>query len=393
MKYIQSISIAILLLSTVSCNTVEREQRINPYKAIELSTKSAEFVQKGSGFSFDFIHRIDSVSKSDYIVSPLSMQFLLGMILNGARGTTADEICKVLGYGSGELEAVNDYCLSMLQQLPALDKKTTLSIANAIFVDDGWPLLDTYKDNMAQYYKATVSNLNFLDGASSLNTINNWCSDNTGGLIPKVLDRVDPTLLAYVLNAMYFKSQWKNKFDASNTVEEKFACESGAEKKLMMMKQNESYLYMENKVFKAVRIPYGNGAFAMMVFLPLDGCGIADVTTALAGTDWDSLQFEMTYCQVDLWLPRFETSYKIKLNDLLSGMGMPSAFDDSKADLKAMSDYALSLKFVQQDAFIKVDEEGTKAAVVSSGGLQTVSSGGTVLGRADESWCPNEPVL
>ena len=34
-----------------------------------------------------------------------------------------------------------------------------------------------------------------------------------------------------------------------------------------------------------------------------------------------------------------------------------------------MSDYALCLSFVQQDAVIKVDEEGTEAAVVSVGGM------------------------
>jgi len=363
-------SIVLLAIGCVSCNPAERDARTNPYKAVELTTKSGEFVRKGSDFTFEFIRRIDSASTVDYIVSPLSMQFLLGMILNGARGATADEICKVLGYGAGELDAVNDYCLSMLLQLPALDKKTTLSIANAIFVDDGWPLLDSYEDNMAKYFKAEVANLNFYDNASSLRAINGWCSDHTGGLIPKVLDSVDPNLLAYVLNAMYFKSQWKNKFEAGNTVEEKFTAESGWEKKVMMMKQNKSYPYTENDVFKAVRLPYGNGAFSMMAFLPMEGYKLSDVAAVLAKTDWESLRYDMFDCQVDLWLPRFETSYRIKLNDILAGMGMPTAFDDAKADFKAMSDYALSLDFVQQDAFIKVDEEGTKAAVVSTGGFK-----------------------
>ena len=73
---------------------------------------------------------------------------------------------------------------------------------------------------------------------------------------------------------------------------------------------------------------------------------------------------------MDLWLPRFETKFHIKLNDILSEMGMPRAFDDALADFKAMSDYALCLSFVNQDAVIKVDEEGAEAAVVSSAGMK-----------------------
>ena len=68
------------------------------------------------------------------------MQLLLGMILDGAQNGTADEICKVLGYGAGEVNAVNEYSLSMLEQLPSLDKKTKLSIANAIFANKQYSL-------------------------------------------------------------------------------------------------------------------------------------------------------------------------------------------------------------------------------------------------------------
>ena len=90
----------------------------------------------------------------------------------------------------------------------------------------------------------------------------------------------------------------------------------------------------------------------------------------------DSFIRGMFHCDVDLWLPKFETKYHIKLNDILSAMGMPSAFDDKSADFKAMSDYALCLSFVQQDAVIKVDEEGTEAAAVSAAGMMKATSVG-----------------
>ena len=358
----------------LSCGKPSDDGKDNPYKALDLSTKSAEFVKKGESFTFNYIDRIGASTKKDFIISPLSMQFLLGMILDGAQGATADEICQVLGYGAGEVDAVNEYCLSMLKQLPGLDKKTTLNIASAIFVDDGWPLLDSYKKTVGNYYQAEVSNLDFSDGAGSLKVINGWCKDHTNGLIPKVLDEVKPDMLAYLLNAMYFKSQWKEKFEKGMTAEEPFTRESGTRSTVPMMKQNKNYSYTETDVYQAVRLPYGNGAFSMYVFLPIGKNTLADVTACLKDADWNLVRNDMSTCDVDLWLPRFESKFHIKLNDILSEMGMPSSFDSGRADFRAMSDFALCLSFVQQDAVIKVDEEGSEAAVVSSAGMMKNTS-------------------
>ena len=370
----------------LSCDKIQDQPEDNTYKPLEMSTKSSEFIRKGQPFALDFLAQIDVAAEKDYVISPLSMQFLLGMILDGAREQTADEISKVLGYGAGEVKAVNEFCLSMLQQLPNLDRKTKISIANAIFVDDGWPLLDSYKADVSQYYKATVSNLDFADNAASLKAINSWCNDNTNGLIPKVLDKVDPDMLAYLLNALYFKGQWKEKFRAENTSDETFTDESGSTAKVKMMKKTAELSYGRNDVFQTVRLPYGNSAFSMYVLLPLKGYKVADVISWLQKADWDKFRSSVSSYEVDLRLPRFETKYHIKLNDILSAMGMPSSFDPAKADFLGMSQYALCLSFVQQDAVIKVDEEGTEAAAISSAGMMKNTSIGpseTVSFHAD----------
>ena len=372
------------LATLLSCNKTETDTS-NPYKKLELTTKSADFVKPGNTFAFHFIERVNAAENEDYIISPLSMQFLLGMLLNGAQGETAGEICQVLGYGAGEVDAVNEFCLSMLEQLPALDKKTTLSIANAIFVNEGRPLENSYKSAVGKYYKAEVSNLDFTNNTRSLKTINGWCSGQTGGMIPKILDRVDPDMLAYLLNAMYFKSQWKEKFRTNLTEDETFTNESGQKSTVKMMKQERKYPYDENDIFKMVRLPYGNGAYAMYAFLPNEGNKVADVIDHLKKADWDTLRGGMVSCEVDLWLPKFETKYHIKLNNILSAMGMPLAFDMLNADFKGMSPRAMCLSFVQQDAAIKVDEEGTEAAVVSSAGMmeEAVAPGSRVTFHAN----------
>jgi serpin B len=354
-----------ILTAVVSCDKIGGgRNEDNPRKPLELDTKSAEFLQKGNTFALEFLSRVDAAEKEkDYIVSPLSMQFLLGMVLNGAQGETADEICRVLGYGAGEVEAVNNYNLSLLQQLPKMDKKTKLSIANAIFVNQYHTLEESYVEDVEKYYLAEATNLNFGDRQNALNTINGWCDRQTNGMIPKVLDSVSDDVLAYLMNAMYFKSEWREKFEKSKTATERFTDEIGNKFDVKMMKNYEDFGYYETDIYQVVEMGYGNGAYSMVVFLPKAGYKVADVVAALKTAD--TVVPELDHLNVDLWLPRFETKYHAVVKDLLTDMGMPQSFG-AAADFQAMSPRALYLDNVFQDAIIKVDEEGTEAAVVST---------------------------
>ena len=361
---------ATIIVGSISCEKIgDEDLQDNPYKKLSLTTRSSDFASKGNAFAFNYIDRVNDAVEGDFFISPLSMQFLLGMVLNGAREQTADEICSVLGYGKGEIDAVNDYCLSMLKQLPDLDKRTKLTIANAIFVNKNYSLLNSYKTDVGKFYEAEVENLDFSKNSSSTKAINKWCSDHTKGLVPEIIDSVDPRIFAYLLNAMYFKSQWKEKFPKENTSKETFTDERGVKTTVQMMKNEKSFAYQDNDVIRAVCLPYGNGAYSMMVILPAEGKTLSDVTNYLDMETWEDFQRKMVKCSVDLKLPKFETKFEINLNDILSAMGMPSAFDPMKADFKAMSDAAMCLSVVKQKAAIKVDEEGTEAAVVSMTGM------------------------
>ena len=366
-----------VILSGSACERIDDgDPQDNPYKELNLSSKSARLASAGNGFAFEFINRVNASEDKDFFISPLSMQFLLGMILNGARGETADEICKVLGYGAGEADAVNEYCLSMLEQLPLLDRKTSLSIANAVFVNRNHSLLDGYKGVVEKSYQAEVSNLDFNDGPRTLETINSWCNRQTNGMIPKVLDEVSPDMLAYLLNAVYFKGQWQKKFSENNTGKERFSTGDGATRMVTMMKGGGSFEYQENDGFRIVRLPYGNGAFSMLVVLPDEGETISGVISRMSPSLWEEVLRSMVRCDVDLWLPKFETKYSRKLNEILSDMGMPSAFNELSADFKAMTDNDIWLSFVKQDAMIRLSEEGTEAAAVSSASFVTSAGPG-----------------
>ena len=121
----------------------------------------------------------------------------------------------------------------------------------------------------------------------------------------------------------------------------------------------------ENDDCTMIRLLYGNGVYSMLVILPAQGKKLTELTAAINAKGWSNYFPTRVSCDVDLWLPKFETKYEIQLNGILSDMGMPSAFSPA-ADFKAMSNSALCLSLVKQDAIIKVDEEGTEAAAVST---------------------------
>ena len=109
----------------------------------------------------------------------------------------------------------------------------------------------------------------------------------------------------------------------------------------------------------------------MTVILPQKGRTVQDVVSVLDAHGWSEITDLRFMREVDVWLPRFETKFHIDLNQLLIEMGMPTAFEELKADFGAMSPQALFLSQVMQDAVIKIDEEGTEAAAVSTGMFAT----------------------
>lgn len=352
--------IALFAMLTATCVSAQ---------TLDLTPEQKALAQTGNDFSFRFLRQIDQNDSGDWFVSPLSLQFLLSVVLNGAQDATAVEIARTLGFEASQLAELNDYSRKMIDRLPQLDPATKLSIGNAVFVNKQYPIDKKYKALVEKYYDAAVQNLDFKNEKSTLRTINGWCDKQTNGLIPGILENVDPDMFAYLLNALYFKGKWSYPFNKAWTEERTFYLESGREKKVKMMEKERKYAYGENELFQRIRLPYGEGMFSMYVFLPRKGHTVTEVLASLDAESWKELRSHMySDTKINLWLPRFEAKYHIKLNDILKDMGMPGSFRPG-ADFKAMSPNADYLDFVMQDAVIKVDEEGSEAAAITSAGM------------------------
>ena len=310
------------------------------------------------------------------------------MVNDAATGNTEKELEETLGFHEGGIQAVNDYCKNLIDNLPKADEDVELDIANAIFLNKDYTLKPQFEQDMAFYYDAKAEALDF-SSSKTLGRINDWCKEKTKGMIPSILDKVDPDMVSYLLNAIYFKADWTKKFDPKNTKNEKFANGKGSTE-MPMMQQDVYISYVKNETYSAVRIPYGNSLWSMTVMLPEEGKTTDDIVNHLAENGFSDVEdysnlgdgVFRTY-EVDLKLPRFETSSDTKdleggLISLLQQMGIRQAFDKEFAEIPNMCNKHVYIEMMRQKAKIKVNEEGSEAAAVTVAGMAELTSAGPI---------------
>ena len=361
-----------------SSETKQVVNMLSESQPVELTQAQKVFVNDNNGFTLNFLNTVNETDRSgrSFIYSPLSITYVLGMVNDAATGLTEQELEQTLGFHEGGIQAVNDYCKNLIDNLPKVDEKVKLDIANAIFLNKRYTLKEQFQKDMELYYDAKAEALDF-SSSTTLDHINGWCNDKTNGMIPTILDEVDPNMMSYLLNAIYFKADWASKFDPKDTRKETFTTEKG-NKQLPLMHQNVLINYFRNDTYAAVDIPYGNGNWSMTVMLPEEGKTIDDIIAILAnigksGNISNYLMNMVSPYEVDLKLPNFETSSDTNemeegLIGLMQKMGVKLAFSPYCEEIRNMCDKPVYIAMMRQKAKIKVNEEGSEAAAVTVAG-------------------------
>ena len=329
-----------------------------------LTISQDELLDNNNDFAcnlFRTINKNRKLSDGSIVVSPISVSYQLGMLNEGADDRTRQQITDVLGL-SGSTQQINEYFKTMIRKVSRADSNVTLRLANCIDVNSamGISLLPQYKADIQQYYDAQIDALDFTK-RSSLDKINNWCSKHTGGMIPTAVDRLDPDAAMYLLNAIYFKANWTEKFDPEDTRIMNFTTQNGTVVKHNMMHRQTHTLYGKNKICQMLYLPYGNKDFGMYVLLPVKGKTTADIIHRLSALELEQQLNGMKDENVDILMPRFSTSSETPLNHVLSAMGMPLAFT-SQAELPniAQGEKDLYVSLIDQKTIIEVNEKGTE---------------------------------
>ncbi len=339
----------------------------------DLTAAEVEAIQASNAFGFELLGQIlDQEPGSTVFLSPFSASMALGMTLNGADGHTFDEMRSALRFDGMSEEEINASYRDLLELLGGLDPDVELAVGNSIWHRQELALRSSFQERVESYFDARVQGLDF-SAPGAAGTINDWVRDATRNRIEEIVDDpIDPNIIAYLINAVYFNAGWREPFDPELTRSETFhPLEGNPEPVQMMIRDDTLRYYAQVDGYQAVDLPYAGGAFSMTVVVPDENYGIHRLSDELDANAWGDLTDNLTTTRVQLWLPRFEIEWDGVLNDPLAAMGMPGAFQPG-ADFSRMFEAADPwIDEVKQKSFVRVDEEGTEAAAVTSVSMAT----------------------
>ncbi len=358
----------------------------------QLTALEKQVARSGNEFGFKLFKEIvsqDTEAKHGNIfISPLSVSMALGMTYNGAREETKAAMEECLALKGMTVDEINESYQSLIDLLKQLDPRVKFDIANSIWYRQGFSFKQDFLDINHEYFDAEVAGLDFSDQEGSKKIINDWVSDKTNDKIPGIVDRINPSDVMFLINAIYFKGDWTTRFDEADTRELQFTRPDGSRVNVDGMHLDEAKMsFLANNDVIGLQMPYGTGDFAMTLLMPREGTDIDALIANLDESSWDNWLSGFRTDENNIVVPRFKLSYKLMLNDVLAALGMGVAFDENNADFSGISEDAqLFISRVMHKSFIQVDEKGTEAAAATSVGMGTTST-------APVSWIFSRPFI
>lgn len=326
------------------------------------------------------------------MVSPLSLASALAMVWAGARGDTARQIADTLEF-TLEQDRLHPAVGALLYDLdgraedaasPGLldrlrgGREFDLAVANALWGQEGFPYRESFPETLETNYGAGLRTVDFAgdpDGARE--TVNDWAAaateDRLEELLPAQAVTEDTRLV--LTNAVTLLADWDEPFDPADTTDEPFTAIDGSTDRVATMTQTEEFPYTRTESgLQAVELPYVGKSVSMVVVLPPEG--EFEAFEANLGADvLAELLEDLSEQELRLSLPRFEFEVGFDLEDVLTRLGMPDAFDPDAASFDGIAPAAdapdLHLTDVRHETYVSVDEEGTEAIAATgiSGGL------------------------
>ncbi len=342
-----------------------------------------ELVTISNRFGFNLLAQLATRRPNKNIfISPASLLQALAMVYNGAEGHTAVSVAKTLQLPNISQDVINAAGAELWQNIAALDAKTTLLNANALWAAPNFDFNPKFWEIVHSYYQAHIANVNFNDVNQAAGTINGWVKEQTQG---QIADLVPPDALqqaALVLtNAIYFKGMWTHPFDPQKTKPGKFTLINGRAQELPMMTHSGSYHYNETSDFQMVSLPFGSSRMSMIILLPLKGMPLSRLQISLSRRAWAKWMSRLIrvpnyLIQSGKWapeivqrgcvpgqisLPRFRMAYEVELKPVLRSMGLEGVYTRISA---ASESFILS--HVLHKTQLEVNEEGAEAAAATA---------------------------
>lgn len=309
--------------------------------------------------------------------SPFSISSALAMVFLGTKGSTAAQLSKTFHFDS--VEDVHSRFQSLNAEVSKRGAAHTLKLANRLYGEKTYNFLPEFLTSTQKMYGADLAPVDFQHASEDARKeINQWVKGQTEGKIPELLAMgvVDSMTKLVLVNAIYFKGLWEEKFMKQDTTDAPFRLNKKNTKSVKMMYQKKKFFfgYISDLKCKVLEMPYQGGELSMLILLPED---IEDESTGLKKIEeqitleklreWTKRE-DLENIDVHVKLPRFKIEESYILNSNLGRLGLQDLFNSSKADLSGMSGSRdLFISKIVHKAFVEVNEEGTEAAATTAG--------------------------
>ncbi|KAK7146736.1 hypothetical protein R3I94_009544 [Phoxinus phoxinus] len=353
-------------------------------------------------FSLDLFKKISEGNASGNVFySPVSISTALAMVSLGARGNTAAQMTKVLGFNNeppmmqqtqkpqtpAELkkspeETTEDQIHSSFNKfMSELNKPGVpyaLSLANRLYGEQSYQFVEKFLNDAKSYYEAGLEKVDFKNKSEAARVnINKWVETKTQDKIKDLVPQgaINAMTKLVLVNAIYFKGNWEEKFPKEATRDGQFKLNKNQTKPVKMMFQEADFplVLIPEINSQVLELPYVGNNLSMLIILPNemedDTTGLQKLEKALTYEklmEWTNPEV-MHQEEVKVFLPRFKMEEKYDMKSLLISMGMEDVFDERKVNLSGMSsNNDLVVSKVIHKAFVEVNEEGTEAAAATA---------------------------
>lgn len=343
-------------------------------RAVTQLTAALEPVVRGhNAFALDVYARVAGVSESNVFMSPLSIEAALALVERGTAGETANEFKRALHVEGDEATYHREFG-RLLRDLGGQHEGRgyELHIANGLFLNETFDVHAEYVDQVKEDYETHVQRVVFPEPA--LADVNGWISEQTHGFIPELFDFFLPMTQAAMANAIYFEGQWAQPFDAESISDSSFRISADETKQVPMMTQSAEFSCGGDERTRVIELDYAGQDLSMVVFVPGDGTDLfgesayaplATLEADLSAARIDTLLSTLDSQKVTLTLPKFKARSAFDLIALLKQMGIEQAFGD-RADFSRLADAHLKVGQALHEAYVEVDERGTRAAAATA---------------------------
>ncbi|XP_036207784.1 leukocyte elastase inhibitor-like [Myotis myotis] len=327
-------------------------------------------------FAVDLFRTLkDSNPSGNIFISPVSISSALAMVFLGARGTTEAQMSKTLHFDA--VKEIHSSFQSLNADINKRGAPYILKLANKLYGEKTYEFLPEFLASTQKMYGAELASVDFQRASEDARmVINEWVKGQTEGKIPELLaaGMVDDMTKLVLVNAIYFKGNWQEKFSKEATTDTPFRLNKKDTKTVKMMYQKSKFPfgYIEDLKCRVLELPYQGRDLSMVILLPDD---IEDEATGLKKIE-EQLNLEKLHVwtkpenlrsiEVEVHLPRFKLEESYDLNSHLKSLGTEDLFNP-KADLSGMARASdLFVSKIVHKSFVEVNEEGTKAAAATA---------------------------